>query len=240
MMKIAFISDIHGNAIALDAVLEDIEQQRVDKIYVLGDICYRGPEPKRSLDLVRSLHTEVIKGNADEWVVRGVREGEVPEKALELMNIERQWIVEQLEPTDIDYLASLPAQINTTIEDIKISAFHATPTSLFDIVLPNADDQQIENRLMNANEAQVYVYAHIHRPYIRFLNGRVIMNIGSVGLPFDGLTKSSYGLVEIEDGHLKTSIRRVSYNLESVMALYHEVKYPNAEMMSKVIRTAKI
>lgn len=240
MMKIAFISDIHGNAIALDAVLEDIEQQGVDKIYVLGDICYRGPEPKRSLDLVRSLHTEVIKGNADEWVVRGVREGEVPEKALELMNLERQWIVELLEPSDIDYLASLPAQINTTIEDIEISAFHATPTSLFDIVLPNADDQQIENRLMNANEAQVYVYAHIHRPYIRFLNGKVIMNIGSVGLPFDGLTKSSYGLIEIEDGHLKTSIRRVTYDLESVVALYHEVNYPNAEMMSKVIKTAKI
>jgi putative phosphoesterase len=239
-MKIAFISDIHGNAIALEAVLEDIENQGIDKIYVLGDICYRGPEPKRSLDLVRSLHTEVIKGNADEWVVRGVQKGEVPEKALELMNLERQWIVSNLEPSDIDYLASLPAQLNFSIENVGISAFHATPTSLFDIVLPNADDQQIETSLMEANEAQIYVYAHIHKPYIRFLNGKVIMNIGSVGLPFDGLTKSSYGLIEIEDGHIKTSIRRVSYNLESVVALYHEVKYPNADMMSKVIMTAKI
>jgi putative phosphoesterase len=239
-MKIAFISDIHGNAIALDAVLKDIEQQGIDKIYVLGDICYRGPEPKRSLDLVRSLHTEVIKGNADEWVVRGVREGEVPEKALEMMNLERQWIAEQLDPPDIEYLASLPAQINTSIEGIEVSAFHATPTSLFDIVLPNADDQLIVTSLMNAKEAHVYVYAHIHRPYIRYLNGKVIMNIGSVGLPFDGITKSSYGLVEIKDGHLQTSIRRVSYELENVVELYHEVKYPNAEMMSKVIRTAKI
>jgi putative phosphoesterase len=239
-MKIAFISDIHGNAVALDAVLKDIEQQGIDKIYVLGDICYRGPEPKRSLDLVRSLHTEVIKGNADEWVVRGVREGEVPEKALELMNTERQWIVEQLEPSDIDYLNSLPAHLNLMIEEVGISAFHATPASLFDIVLPNADDNQIQSSLMQAQEAQVYVYAHIHKPYIRFLNGKVIMNIGSVGLPFDGLTKASYGLVEIEDGHLKTSIRRVSYDLERVVALYHEVNYPNAEMMSKIIRTAKI
>lgn len=239
-MKIAFISDIHGNAIALEAVLQDIENQGIDKIYVLGDICYRGPEPKRSLDLVRSLHTEVIKGNADEWVVRGVQEGEVPEKALELMNLERQWIVSQLEPSDINYLASLPEQLNFSIENVGISAFHATPTSLFDIVLPNADDQQIETSLMEANEAQIYVYAHIHKPYIRFLNGKIIMNIGSVGLPFDGLTKSSYGLIEIEDGHIKTSIRRVSYNLESVVALYHEVKYPNADMMSKVIMTAKI
>jgi putative phosphoesterase len=239
-MQIAFISDIHGNAIALDAVLKDIEQQGIDKIYVLGDICYRGPEPKRSLDLVRSLHTEVIKGNADEWVVRGVRAGEVPEQALEMMNTERQWILNQLEPSEIDYLNSLPAHLNVRFGDIEISAFHATPTSLFDVVLPSADDNQIETNLMHTPEAQVYVYAHIHKPYIRFLNGKVIMNIGSVGLPFDGLAKASYGLVEIEDGHLKTSIRRVSYELERVVALYHEVNYPNAEMMSKVIRTAKI
>ncbi|MEH7013749.1 metallophosphoesterase family protein [Neobacillus niacini] len=239
-MKIAFISDIHGNAIALEAVLEDIKKQGIDKIYVLGDICYRGPEPKRSLDLVRSLHTEVIKGNADEWVVRGVREGEVADKVLGLMNHERQWIVEQLEPSDIDYLESLPAQLNISIEDVEISAFHATPTSLFDIVLPNADDNQIETVLMQAQEAQVYVYAHIHKPYIRYLNGKVIMNIGSVGLPFDGLAKASYGLVEIEDGHLKTSIRRVGYELERVVKLYHELNYPNAEMMSNVIRTARI
>ncbi|WP_045518347.1 metallophosphoesterase family protein [Neobacillus niacini] len=239
-MKIAFISDIHGNAIALEAVLEDIKKQGIDKTYVLGDICYRGPEPKRSLDLVRSLHTEVIKGNADEWVVRGVREGEVADQVLGLMNHERQWIVEQLEPSDIEYLEILPAQLNISIEDVEISAFHATPTSLFDIVLPNADDNQIETVLMHAQEAQVYVYAHIHKPYIRFLNGKVIMNIGSVGLPFDGLAKASYGLVDIEDGHLKTSIRRVGYELERVVKLYHELNYPNAEMMSNVIRTARI
>ncbi len=77
-MKLAFISDIHGNAIALDAVLQDISAKNADKVFVLGDICYRGPEPKRALDLVRSLNCEVIKGNADEWVIRGVREGEVP------------------------------------------------------------------------------------------------------------------------------------------------------------------
>lgn len=239
-MKIAFISDIHGNAIALDAVLQDIEQQGIDQIYVLGDICYRGPEPKRSLDLVRSLHTEVIKGNADEWVVRGVQKGEVADKVLELMNLERQWTVKQLEPTDIEYLESLPTTLNLTIEDVQLSAFHATPTSLFDVILPNADDNQIESSLMQAQGSQVFIYAHIHKPYIRYINGKVIMNIGSVGLPFDGLTKASYGLVEVEDGHIKTSIRRVNYDFERIVALYHEVNYPNAEMMSKVIRTAKI
>lgn len=239
-MKIAFISDIHGNAIALDAVLNDIKTKGIDKIYVLGDICYRGPEPKRSLDLVRSLKTEVIKGNADEWVVRGVREGEVPEKALELMNKEREWTVSKLEQSDLEYLESLPTQIKFEVSGVAIHGFHATPDSLFEIILPNADDNIVETRMMHASDAQVYVYAHIHKPYIRYIHGKVIMNIGSVGLPFDGLAKASYGLVEIEDGTLQTSIQRVSYDVERVVQLYQEGDYPNAEMMMNVIRNGRL
>ncbi|GAA5346504.1 metallophosphoesterase family protein [Planifilum fimeticola] len=70
-MRVAFIADIHGNGVALDAVLEDIEKRKVDRIAVLGDIAFRGPEPKRVLERVRSLPADVIKGNADEWTARG-------------------------------------------------------------------------------------------------------------------------------------------------------------------------
>lgn len=239
-MKIAFISDVHGNAVALEAVLADIQKKGTDKLYVLGDICYRGPEPKRSLDLIRSLHTEVIKGNADEWVVRGVRKGEVPDQALELMNRERDWTAAQLSSSEITYLESLPAQLHLEIEGTEIAAVHATPDSLFEIVLPYADDETLLNKMMKPDSAHVYVYAHIHRPYIRYLNGKVIMNIGSVGLPFDGLAKASYGIVEITDGKVSTSIERVSFDTEKVVQLYEEVNYPNAEMMSRVIRNGRI
>lgn len=239
-MKIAFISDIHGNAVALEAVLADIKNRGVDKIYVLGDLCYRGPEPKRSLDLVRSLNTEVIKGNADEWVVRGVREGEVPEKVLELMNTEREWTVSKLDQSDIDYLGQLPTQVKFEVNGIAVHGFHATPDSLFEIILPNADDDILETRMMHATDSQVYVYAHIHRPYVRYINGKVIMNIGSVGLPFDGMAKASYGLVEIGDGSIQTSIQRVGYDIEKVVELYQRENYPNAEMMVNVIRNGKL
>jgi len=96
-LKLAFISDIHGNAHALEAVLEDIEQKRADKIFVLGDLCFRGPEPQRAYEMVMALNTEVIKGNADEWVYRGVGMNEVPEKAYEMMNRERDWTVSRME-----------------------------------------------------------------------------------------------------------------------------------------------
>lgn len=238
-MKIAFISDIHGNAVALDTVLEDLTRNQVDKICVLGDLCYRGPEPKRSLDLVRSLETDVIKGNADEWVVRGVLKGEVPDKALELMNTERNWTVSKLGPEDLDYLQSLPTEIKFEHEGISVHAFHATPDSLFEVVLPDVEDSVAQSKLMPEG-AQVYVYAHIHKPYIRYINGKVIMNIGSVGLPFDGMAKSSYGLVEIENGRLRTSIQRVDFDQEKVVELYQRETYPNADMMSGVIRNGKL
>jgi putative phosphoesterase len=239
-MKIAFISDIHGNALALDAVLHDIKSQEIDKIYVLGDLCYRGPEPKRSLDLIRALDTEVIKGNADEWVVRGILDGEVPSKVIEMMNEERQWTVSKLEQTDIDYLKALPTQISCKFNNIEIFGFHATPESMFDVVLPHEDDAALETRLMQSTNAQINIYAHIHKPYIRYINGKIIMNIGSVGLPFDGMTKASYGIVEVEDDGFETSIRRISYDIEKVVELYKEGKYPNAEKMIDVIRTARL
>jgi len=239
-MKIAFISDIHGNAVALDAVLEDITQKNIDKIFVLGDICYRGPEPKRSLELVRSLHTDVIKGNADEWVVRGVRGGEVPEKALNLMNQEREWTVSRLDESELAYLESLPTIIQTDIEGVSVNAFHATPESLFKVVLPDASDETILTKLMTNEDADLYVYGHIHKPYIRYIEGKIIMNIGSVGLPFDGMAKASYGLVEIQGTNIQTSIQRVGYDLEKVIRLYQQVGYPNVDMMSNIVRLGKL
>lgn len=240
-MKIAFISDIHGNAAALDNVLLDSSKKKVDKIYVLGDLCYRGPEPKRSLELVRSLGAEVIKGNADEWVVRGVQKGEVPEKALDMMNRERDWTISQLEPSDVDYLDKLPSEINFLIDGVAINMFHAAPDSLFDIVLPNAEDALIQSKLMSSQkDARIYIYGHIHKSYIRYMNGKVIINTGSVGLPFDGLPMASYAIVEIEEGSIRTSIERVSFDIEQIAEQYRKVNYPNAEMMIKVLRNASL
>jgi putative phosphoesterase len=239
-MKLAFISDIHGNAVALESVLEDIKRKNVDRIYVLGDLCYRGPDPKRSLELIRLLHTEVIKGNADEWVVRGVHKGEAPDQALELMNLERDWTVSQLDQLDIEYLRNLPTELNLEIEGVFISAYHATPYSLFEIVSSSSDDELLQEKLMSATDSNIYIYAHIHKPYIRYIGGKVLINIGSVGLPFDGLTKSSYAIVEIENESISTTIERVNYNIESVVQQYIDVQYPNSEMMVRIVRNASV
>ncbi|SDM27359.1 metallophosphoesterase family protein [Sediminibacillus halophilus] len=238
-MKVAYISDIHGNADALDAVLQDIETQQADKIIVLGDIAFRGPEPKRSVGLIRNLDTDVIKGNADEWVVRGIKEGEVPDKALELMKKERDWTVSQLEKDDVDYLAGLPHHKKLEIDGIFIHAFHATPDSLFKVVSSEADDTTIGTNLLK-EPADLYLYGHIHKSYVRTIKGKTIVNLGSVGLPFDGIAKASYAIVDIKDGSVSTTIRKVDYDVEKTIEKYRRNNYPNTDMMEKVIRQAVV
>ncbi|MFB4168912.1 metallophosphoesterase family protein [Virgibacillus sp. JSM 102003] len=238
-MKLAFISDIHGNAIALDAVLDDIKGKNIDKIYVLGDLCYRGPEPKRSLELVRSLNTEVIKGNADEWVVRGVQNGEVPEQAFEIMNKERDWTYSKLNSDSIDYLSQLPTELNLEYGNFKIHAFHATPLSLFDVVQPSEHDDLLVEKLMK-QDAELYIYGHIHKPYIRNINGKCIVNTGSVGLPFDGLSMASYVVVGVDKDSFQVSIVRVKYNEHDVIDQFRESDYPNKNMMENILANARI
>lgn len=237
-MKIAFISDIHGNANALDAVIRDLNERNVEKVYVLGDISYRGPEPQRSLDLVRSLNTDVIKGNADEWVVRGVKEGEVPEQVRDRMNEERDWIHAHLTEESIEYLRNLKTELKLQVHDLKIHAYHANPDNLFDIVLPYESDETLTSKMM-VEAANLYVYAHIHRPYIRYINGKCIMNIGSVGLPFDGLTKASYGIVDIHEGHFQTSIVRIPYDINQTINQIVNSDYPNKEKLITMLKSAK-
>lgn len=234
-MRIAFLADIHGNATALEAVLHDISQQRVDKICVLGDISFRGPEPKRALDIVRSLNCDVIKGNADEWLTRGINKGEVSDEALEIMQLERDWTLQRLNEDDLEYLKNLPTEL--VLEDgldSIVHAFHATPTSLFDVVLPD-NTKEIEDTIMRRDDADLYVYGHIHQPFIRSMHGKNVVNTGSVGLPFDGHPLASYLLAEIEEGRHRLQINRVPYNREHVVEIYKQGGYPNIETMGRVV-----
>lgn len=236
-MKYAFISDIHGNAVALDAALDYIKSEKVDEIFVLGDICYRGPEPKRALQLVQALNTKVIKGNADEWVVRGVQKGEVPEAMLDMMNKERDWIVSHLSEEDLSYLQNLPNEMQVTLPNgIKIYACHATPTSLFDVVLPDTDTTKLVETMMSKVEADLYLYAHIHLPFVRYINGKCLANLGSVGLPFDGQANSSFIIVEEIDRSFSVTIKRIPYDVNKVIKQYEDGEYPNLEIMKKVVQ----
>ncbi|MFC7062215.1 metallophosphoesterase family protein [Halobacillus seohaensis] len=239
-MRLAFISDIHGNARALEAVLEDIEKRNIDQLFVLGDISYRGLEPQRSVEMVRKLDAKVIKGNADEWVVRGVQEGEVPDEVIEGMNDEKDWSTSKMTGESVRYLNDLPKEINEEFEGVNIHGFHATPGNLFEVVLPTETEESMKEHLMVNKMADIYVYGHIHKPYIRHIDGKVVINTGSVGLPFDGLAQPSYAIVDIEDSGVQTSIVRTNYDLERLVEDVKASDYPQKDLLSKLLMNASV
>ncbi|AKG04806.1 YfcE family phosphodiesterase [Salimicrobium jeotgali] len=235
-MKTAFIADIHGNATALQAVLDDIKRQGADRVVMLGDLCYRGPEPKKSLDLIRNLDAPVIKGNADAWITRGVRDGEVPEKNIKMMREEREWVADKLTEEDISYLKNLPESVTETIGEKDVYCVHATPDSLFDVVKPDTPEEQVKEEYFDKKEADVYLYGHIHLPYVRPLEGKVIANTGSVGLPFDSDPRASYLIVSENSMEL----RKVSYDVEEAVNKLYENDYPQADLVADVYRSGSL
>jgi predicted phosphodiesterase len=246
-MKYAFLSDIHGNAVALDAVIRDLETVRPDRMFVLGDLAFRGAEPKRSIALVRSLGCPVIGGNADLWVTRGIRAGEVPEGRLAMMRAERQWTREHLDEDDLFYLKELPdGHAEALNGGAPLLLCHAAPNDRFALLPPNASDEALLTAFRPGANARpdvpgpgpaVAVYGHIHLPFIRFVQGLLLINTGSVGLPFDGLPAASYALLDDERGIWNASIRRVRYNLDAAAEALDRTGYPERDLLVRSLRT---
>ncbi|WP_211749315.1 metallophosphoesterase family protein [Paenibacillus sp. Marseille-Q4541] len=235
-MKMAIISDIHGNATALETVLRDISNKGISDIIVLGDLVFRGPEPKKVLNLLRSTSALVLKGNTDEWIIRGIKKNEVPSTDYDMMSLERHWTIDQLTAEDLNYLESLPIECSLTLSaTMSIHCFHATPYDLFEVILPSESIDVFREKIMTKQQASIYAYAHTHHPLLRYIDGKCIVNPGGVGYTFDGFTQSSYAIVEEENGQLRVSIERIKYDVDRVVNLYEQLRYPNAELMKQVV-----
>ncbi|WP_280768171.1 metallophosphoesterase family protein [Salipaludibacillus daqingensis] len=241
-MKLAILSDIHGNEQAFKAVLEDISKNNVTHVAILGDISFRGAKPKQCLDLVRQMNAKVIKGNADEWIVRGVRSGEVPEKALSMMQAEQAWAKAKLSDDDLLYLNSLPESLEIPLSNqTQLYACHATPNSLFDIISDQATNDEFQPFVEVNERASYYVYGHIHLPFSRSFSGKKVINTGSVGLPFDGDPRASYLVFDRTEKDVHLQFRRVTYDVEQACKDLDEEGYPESakDLIKGIYRTAQ-
>jgi predicted phosphodiesterase len=244
-MKLALIADIHGNYHALEAVLEDIRRQQADRIYVLGDLVFKGPLPERCVQTVRKLDTVVLQGNIDELIGRDMIQpgfAKSPEHEAALRK-EMAWTRSRLSREELDYLAQLPFSHEEQLAPGLPARFvHANPQNLLDIILPTASEEEL-GRLFEGTDAKLLAYAHIHQPYVRFTDGRAIVNTGSVGLPFDGNPAASYAWIETDETigrqGFNISIRRVPYDLEAAAQAFEGSGHPFAESVIKALRAGR-
>lgn len=176
MEKIALISDIHSNIVALKAVLEDIESRRITRIFCLGDIVLKSSSPCETLDLIRSKCEVVIKGNCDNYAVNPNYNNPTENHLYH-----RKWYNNILGKERIEYLRNLPMYKDLYISGSLVRMFHATKNDLdyriFDI---SNIDEKMKLFEDEAKIPDIVIYADIHKQYLQKLVNKTIINIGSV------------------------------------------------------------
>jgi predicted phosphodiesterase len=256
-MRLAVLSDVHGNLMALEAVLADIEAQadsglgEPDAYLILGDLAAFCPWPSETLARLRELPEALfLQGNTDRYLVTGQRPESPfvrsPEDwaAMPAELAERdanfRWTVERLSYDDFQFLRDLPTRFDLDVPDYgRVVAVHANAQDDETFLAPDAsDDEMIE--YFSDLDARLVLYGHTHKPMDRMVGGMRIVNDGSVGLPLDGDPRPAYALLDFGDGECEATLRRVTYDCESVLAGLERFGHPAKGWVGGIIRNARI
>jgi putative phosphoesterase len=231
-MRVAIVSDIHGNLRAFQAVLADLRQVAPDLVVHGGDLAYGGAHPAEIIDQIRSLGWTGVRGNTDEmlWAPEGLAEfAAIAPKLAPLLTILQEMIpptLANLGEERLRWLEGLPLRYSQE----GFSLVHASPNDLWRAPMPNASDDELQSTYTSLR-AQIVVYGHIHRPYIRRLPGMKVANTGSVSQSYDGDRRASYMVIDGEG----ITIRRVEYDVESEAKELLRSGLPHADWLSRIL-----
>ena len=235
-MRIAIVSDVHGNLRAFEAVLADLQQVAADLIIHGGDLAYGGTHPAEIIDQVRARGWPGVRGNTDEmlWSPESLKEfaARTPQLGPHLSRIQALIPVTlaSLGEERLRWLEGFPERY----ERKGFSLVHASPGNLWSAPMPNTSDEELRSTYAALGSA-IVVYGHIHRPFVRLVGELTVANSGSVGQSYDGDRRASY--LVIDDGEV--SIRRVEYDVESEARELLRSGLPHAEWMAKILLAGK-
>jgi putative phosphoesterase len=233
-VRIAIVSDVHGNLTAFDAVLADIRKRAPDLVLHGGDLALMGAQPAEVIDRVRELGWPGVVGNTDEVLWRPQERARQEALAPKLGALLRL-IFEKYAPATLAllgqervmWLRELPAEHR--LEDLVL--MHAAPGELWRAPTADAEDEEL-SATYGPLGAATAIYGHIHRPYTRTLTQMTVANSGSVGMPWDGDPRASYLL--LEDG--QPQLVRIAYDVEREAKLLLNSGYPDARRLVEMRR----
>jgi putative phosphoesterase len=235
-MRVAIVSDVHGNLRAFEAVLTDLRQVAPDLVLHGGDLAYGGAHPGDIIDQVRALGWAGVCGNTDEmlWAPQSLTEfsAKVPQIAPLLARIQ-----EMIPPTvasigeeRLRWLEGLPCEYSGE----GFCLVHASPGDLWQAPMPNASDDELQSTYASLG-GRIVVYGHIHRPYVRRLQGMTVANSGSVSQSYEGDTRASYLVIDGES----VAIRRVAYDVEAEAEDVLRSGLPHADWLARILRAGQ-
>ncbi len=203
-LRLALVSDIHGNLAALEAALAEIEKAAPDRILLLGDFVQNGPKPAEVIDVVQALEAAgayVIAGNTDIAVADGDYTAAFPwlDDVPTAHRAVAEWTREQLSDDQLEYLRRLPAERRVALGDEFVLGTHGSPGSQT-LGLPADLDPAIAVQRVTRTDARVIACGHTHLADVRDFGRKLIVNPGSCGYAFDGTPDACWGLVTLEEG----------------------------------------
>ena len=243
-MKIALLADPHGNSIALDAVLADIEQAGgVDGYWVLGDLCALGPDPVGVVERLQALpNAQFVRGNTDSWVTRGYNffEGEISAESIpnrSAMTNTISWTRGMLTAAGhFDWLAALPLEYRTTLPDgTRVLCVHASPGTDDGMGFhPAHDSAEMLQRTASAN-ADLLCVGHTHWPMSLRIGDVHVVNASPVNLQASPDFRAKYAILEADQSGYTVTFRYVPYDRDAVIAQLKAVHHPAEGYITNMI-----
>jgi len=235
-MRIAIVSDIHGNLPAFEAVLVDLRQTSPDLTFHGGDLAHGGASPAEIVDRIRDLGWQGVAGNADEMLPRPET---LTEFAKQSPHLHALWsAIEELasatrEALGAERLAWLDRLPRVLTHD-SMALVHASPETTWRSPAPESNDGEFES-VYSPLGRQIVVYGHIHRSFIRSVAGMIVANSGSVSLSYDGDRRAAYLL--LDDG--LPAIRRVEYDVDREVQALFSSGLPHTGWIAKSLQSAR-
>lgn len=222
-MKLAVLSDIHGNVPALEAVLEDILHWQPDEVVVNGDVINRGPYSGAVLRLLDEAlpHARRNLGNHESFTLFSAEHPLGPEDPKYDLRRLAQWTAGELGPA-LEPIRDWGEHIDRTgLEGgASLHITHGSRLGNRDGIGPSTQDEDLPDKL--GERRDLFVASHTHRPMMREFDGGLVVNIGSVGQPLDGDERAAYGRFELRHGQWQAQIRRVAYDKAQAIRDFHD------------------
>ncbi len=236
-MRIAIISDIHGNCVALESVLNDLKSEHVDRTVCLGDIATDGPQPREVIAQLKTLNSPVVMGNMDVWILNPPARNEELSRIQEI----QFWGASQLSPDDFDYLRTFRATVEMSLDQTaNLLCYHGCPQSNEKGIGPTTSNENVEQRLAGQH-ATVLAGGHTHRQMFRRYGDMILLNPGTVGAPMPANDQerhsaqgyrpmwAEYAIVDSSDNALRIELRREPIDSSLLIESALDSGMPNAD-----------
>ena len=218
MQRVAVITDIHANLPALQAALRRVDELDVDGVYCGGDLVGYGPHPNEVCALIAERAIPTIYGNYDYAIARDLEDcgcAYVTPHDRELGQQSVDWTLEHTDEPSKRFMLALPFDLRFTVGESQVHLVHGSPRKVNEYLFEDKPATLYE-RLAGAEDGDVLVFGHTHKPWVHEYGDVLFVNCGSVGKPKDGDPRGAFAILEAEDGGVRVRIERVEYDAAAV------------------------